>query len=99
MFSIEYAEGVKDDLATMRPFDRSRLLDRIEEQLAQQPTTQTRNRKILVGLIPPWDHEPPVWELRIGQLRVSYDVDTTEYRVAVRAVRRKPPHTPTEKVL
>ena len=99
MFSIEYAEGVKDDLATIRPFDRSRLLDRIEEQLTQQPTTQTGNTKILVGLIPPWDHEPPVWELRIGQHRVFYDVDTTESRVTVRAVRRKPPHTTTEEVL
>jgi hypothetical protein len=33
MFTIEYAEGVAEDLAAMRPFDRSELLDRIEEQL------------------------------------------------------------------
>jgi mRNA-degrading endonuclease RelE of RelBE toxin-antitoxin system len=99
MFAIEYAEGVAEDLAAVRPFDRSRLLDRIEEQLAQQPTTETRNRKILVGLTPPWDHEPPVWELRVGQYRVFYDVDDAERRVIVRAVRQKRPRNTTEGIL
>jgi len=70
MFTIEYAEGVAEDLAAMRPFDRSQLLDRMEEQLTQQPTTLTRNKKILAGLTPPWEHEPPVWELRVGEFRV-----------------------------
>ena len=40
-----------------------------------EPDRQTRNRKILVGLVPPWEHIPPVWELRIGEYRVFYDVD------------------------
>jgi hypothetical protein len=31
MFSIEYAEGVAEDIAALRAFDRSALLDRIEE--------------------------------------------------------------------
>jgi mRNA-degrading endonuclease RelE of RelBE toxin-antitoxin system len=99
MFSISYAEGVADDLAKMRPFDRRRLLDRIEEQLRHQPTAETRNKKQLPGLIPPWEHEPPVWELRIGENRVFYDVNEAECCVIVRAVRRKPPHATTEEVL
>jgi len=99
MFTIEYAEGVAGDLAAMRPFDRSQLLDHIEEQLTHQPTTETRNKKILIGLTPPWDHEPPVWELRVGQYRVFYDVDEAERRVAVCAVRRKRPDTTTEEIL
>ncbi len=99
MFTIEYAEGVAEDLASIRPFDRSRLLDSIEEQLTHQPTAEARNKKILVGLTPPWDHEPPVWELRVGQYRVFYDVDETERRVAVRAVRRKRPDNTTEEIL
>ncbi len=99
MFSIEYAEGVADDLAALRPFDRNRLLDQIQEQLTHQPTTETRNKKILAGLIPPWNHEPPVWELRVGEYRVFYDVDDAEDRVIVRAVRHKPPHTATEEIL
>ncbi len=55
----------------MRPVDRSRLLDSLEEQLTHEPAVQTRNKKILAGLTPPWDHEPPVWELRVGEFRVS----------------------------
>jgi len=99
MFSIEYAEGVVHDLAGLRPFDRRRLLDAIEVQLTHQPATETRNRKVLVGLRPPWHHEPPVWELRAGEHRVFYDVDDAGRRVIIRAVRRKPPHKTTEQVL
>ena len=99
MFTIEYAEGVVEDLAAIRAFDRRQLLDRIEEQLTDEPTTETRNKKILVGLTPPWDHEPPVWELRVGEYRVFYDVEDAEGRVSVRAVRRKRPHETTEDIL
>ena len=99
MFVIEYAEGVNDDLANLRRFDRSQLLDRIEEQLTHQPAIPTRNKKELPGLTPPWDHEPPVRELRVGEYRVFYDVDESERRVRVRAVRKKPPHATTEAIL
>jgi mRNA-degrading endonuclease RelE of RelBE toxin-antitoxin system len=99
VFSINYAQGVIDDLAMMRPFERKQVLDRIDEQLTHQPATETRNRKKLVGLVPPWEHESPVWEIRVGQYRVFYDVDELERRVTVRAVRRKPPHTTTEEIL
>ena len=60
---------------------------------------ETRNKKILVGLTPPWEHQPPVWELRVGEYRVFYDVDEPDRRVTVRAVRRKPPHATTEGIL
>jgi hypothetical protein len=59
----------------------------------------SRNRKMLVRLVPPWEHEPPVWELRIGEYRAFYDVDEAEQRVIVRAVRRKPPQATTEAIL
>ncbi len=69
------------------------------EAVRDQPTTETRNKKILVGLTPPWEHVPPVWELRVGQYRVFYDVDVAEQRVAVRVVRRKGPDNTTEEIL
>jgi hypothetical protein len=50
----------------LRAFDRSALLDRIDEQLEHQPTGTTRNKKLLPGLTPPWDAALPVWELRVG---------------------------------
>jgi mRNA-degrading endonuclease RelE of RelBE toxin-antitoxin system len=75
MYTIEYAEGVADDLKKLRTYERKRILDSIEEQLTYEPTRKTRKRKILVGLVPPWEHIEPVWELRVGEYRVFYDVD------------------------
>jgi mRNA-degrading endonuclease RelE of RelBE toxin-antitoxin system len=99
MYVIEFADGVKDDLADLSAFDRTQILDRIDEQLTFQPTVETRNRKPLIGLVPPWDHVEPVWELRIGEYRVFYDVADEVLKVIVRAVRHKPPHATTEEIL
>lgn len=75
------------------------LLDRIEEQLLHEPATETRHKTIVVGLEPPWEHEKPIWQLRIGEFRVFYDVDANASRVAVRAIRHKPAHKTTEEIL
>ncbi len=40
-----------------------------------------------------------MWEMRMGEYRVFYDVDDAERRVVIRAVRRKPPHATTEEIL
>ncbi len=99
MYIVEYAEIVAEDLANVRPHRRKAVLDAIENQLAHEPTRQTKNRKMLVGLIPPWEHVQPVWELRIGEYRVFYDVDEQASVVVVRAIRRKPPHKTIEEIL
>ena len=57
------------------------------------------NKKIVVGLKPPWEHEEPVWELRVGPFRVFYDVNEAEQSVVIRAVREKTPHRTTEEIL
>ena len=99
MYDIRYAEDVANDLKRLRAAQRTQILDRIDAQLTYQPTEQTRNRKILVGLVPPWEHEEPVWQLRIGEFRVFYDVDEAEAIVVIRAIRHKPPHKTTEEIL
>ena len=88
-----------EDLAGLSPYYGRQILDAIERQLAGQPTVETRNRKPLVGLAPPFEAEPPVWELRVGEHRVFYDVSEDEKKVRVRAVRHKPPHKTTEEIL
>ena len=94
------AVGVEEDLAELRAFDRTTVLNAIEEQLSHQPGVPTKRRKVLVGLIPPWHAVPPVWQLSVGDVRVFYDVDEEKKKmVAVRAVRRKPPHATTEEIL
>lgn len=99
MYRIEYAEGVTDDLANLRAYDRKHILDRLEKQLKDEPTKKTRNRKPLPGLIPPWEYLEPVWELRIGAYRIFYDVDEGNRLVMIRAIRSKPPHKTTEEIL
>jgi mRNA-degrading endonuclease RelE of RelBE toxin-antitoxin system len=99
MFTVEYTEGVLEDLKGLRAADRKRVLNKIDEQLLHDPAQPTRNKKVLKGLKPPWEHEEPVWELRVGKWRVFYDVSEAEQRVVVRAVREKPPHQSTEEVL
>jgi mRNA-degrading endonuclease RelE of RelBE toxin-antitoxin system len=75
------------------------LLDSIEEQLVHEPETATRNRKLLENLTPPWHSMEPIWELRVGEYRVFYDVSLTEWVVYVRAVRKNPRRTKTEDIL
>jgi mRNA-degrading endonuclease RelE of RelBE toxin-antitoxin system len=99
MFTVHFVESVADDLADLKASERQLILDRIDEQLSHQPTTPTRNRKMVPGLVPPWEHEQPVWELRVGLFRVFYDVNEAESKVIVRAIRLKPPHKTTEEIL
>ena len=99
MYEITYSEGVVDDLGRLRAGQRAEILDRVEVQLRYEPARQTRNRKILVGLVPPWDHVDPVWELRTGEYRVFYDVDEVESAVIIRAIRHKPPRKRTGEIL
>ena len=89
MFEIRFAEGAVADLDAVPAFRRSAILDAIERQLATTPMVKSRSRKELVGLVPPWDQVRPVWELRVGDYRVFYDVDEGGSFVIVQAVRRK----------
>lgn len=67
-YTIEFAESVKGHLKTLTATQRATVLTKIEGQLTNQPLVETRHRKPL--------RPNPVapWELRVGQLRVFYDV-------------------------
>ena len=52
-----------------------------------------------MNLVPPWTAEPPIWELRVGDYRVFYDVSEADITVYVRAIRVKPPGKTTEEIL
>ncbi len=99
VFEIRFAEGVEEDLRNIRIYYRNPILDAIEQQLAREPETRTKNRKLLENLIPPWQMVAPIWELRVGEYRVFYDVSAAESVVYVRAVRRKRRGTKTEDIL
>lgn len=46
--------------------------------------------------MPPWDKVRPVWQLRVGDSRVFYDVTEAQRQVVVRAIRRKRTKTTKE---
>jgi mRNA-degrading endonuclease RelE of RelBE toxin-antitoxin system len=98
-FTIEVTRSAAGELKAIRLYERQRIVEEIEAQLAQQPNVGTRNRKCLQGITPGFEHIPPIWELRVGEYRVFYDVDTEANTVYVRAVRRKTPEQTTEDIV
>jgi mRNA-degrading endonuclease RelE of RelBE toxin-antitoxin system len=88
-FAIRLGEDAVAEIAGLRAAERKRLLDAIERQLAHEPAEESKRKKMLSGLVPPWEQVRPVWQLRVGDLRVFYDVDESSRVVIVRAVRRK----------
>lgn len=99
MYAIEFARDVEQDLRRVPVYYRNIIFDAIEDELRQQPASLSRNRKILVDLVPPWNAEPPIWELRVGNYRVFYDVSEALKKVYVRAVKLKPHGKRTEEIL
>lgn len=96
MFTILYEEAAEEDLRRLRTYGVRRIMSEVDAQLTKKPTTPTRRKKLLEGLIPPWDAGRPVWQLRVGDFRVFYDVHEERQEVIVRAIRRKGSRTTKE---
>jgi mRNA-degrading endonuclease RelE of RelBE toxin-antitoxin system len=80
-FRIEYDPATEDHLAALTARQAAIVLDTVPRQLTHQPTLVTRNRK------PLRPNPLAPWELRIGNLRVYYDVQgEPEPVVTIRAV-------------
>jgi mRNA-degrading endonuclease RelE of RelBE toxin-antitoxin system len=86
------------ELQKLRATDQRRVVDAVEKQLAHEPAKTARRRKQLIGISPPWEQVRPVWQLRVGDFRVFYDVDAQAQLVIIRSVRRKGRQT-TEGIL
>lgn len=75
------------------------ILSEIDKQLKQEPKKETRNRKPLPNVSPDFEFDPPLWELRVGDYRVFYDVNEADETVRVHAVRWKGRVKTTREVL
>lgn len=98
-YVIEITRPAVNELKAIRVFDRRRIVDAMEEQLKDQPLTVTRNRKPLGEAEPDFEHQLPLWELRVRDYRVFYDVDEAAQKVFVRAVRSKKQGQTTEDII
>lgn len=80
MFEIELTESAADDLAFLRKADGRYILAEIERHLSYEPLVPTLRRKPLrPNLL-------AMWELRLGNFRVFYDVENDANIVVIRAV-------------
>lgn len=80
-YRIEYSPDAEDHLRELTARQQAVVLDTVEKQLLHQPSVETRNRK------PMRPNPLAPWELRIGKLRVYYDVEEEpEPIVYIRAV-------------
>ncbi len=78
--TVEFSEDSTRQLSLLSARDRRIVLDAIEEQLAHQPATPTRNRKKLRQA------SLADWELRVGKYRVFYRVEETKVTVVIVAI-------------
>jgi mRNA-degrading endonuclease RelE of RelBE toxin-antitoxin system len=82
-YTIEYSEDAIGHIRKLPAHLRATTMDRLEEQLTQQPAVPVRNRK-------PMDPEKKLyvapWELRLGNVRVYYAVEDEANKVVVVAV-------------
>lgn len=67
-YRIHYSAEAVDHLAGLTAHQSSTVLDKVERTLSHEPTVPTRNRKVLRA------NPLAAWELRIGDLRVYYEV-------------------------
>ncbi len=80
-YHIEYSPDVEDHIRVLTVRQQRIVLGAVDRQLTHEPTAETTNRK------PMRPNPLAPWELRIGNLRVYYDVeDVPEPLVYVRAV-------------
>ncbi|MGB7272339.1 MAG: hypothetical protein WBC69_03525 [Geitlerinemataceae cyanobacterium] len=68
-YRIEYLPIVKLHFRTLTARQRSIVLDSVDEQLTYEPIVITRNRFLMRP------DSIAAWELRIGELRVYYDIE------------------------
>jgi len=74
-YAIEFAASVEEHLTHLTASERVRTLHAIQTRLRHEPLASSRNRKPLRpnSLAP--------WQLRIGPLRVFYEIDRTDRAV------------------
>ena len=80
-YHVELTDDARRQLRGLAARQRATIADAMSMQLVHQPTVATRNRKPMEPN--PWGS----WELRVGNLRVYYDVmEGSEPTVTVNAM-------------
>ena len=83
-FQIDYADQAKKHLKDLPAHKRASVVDAVDQRLSFEPARENRNRKKMDE-----NSLEAGFELRIGDLRVYYDVDESHRLVHVLAVGEK----------
>ncbi len=80
-YRVEYSPDTDDHIQVLTARLQAIVLDEVDKQLVHQPSVETKNRR------PMRPNPIAPWELRIGKLRVYYDVEEEPEKVVrIRAV-------------
>lgn len=79
-YQVVFSEEAESHLQFLTVRDQRIVIDAIEEQLPYEPTVLTKNRQ------PMRSNPVAAWKLRIGNLRVYYDVEEPEQMVQILAI-------------
>lgn len=79
-YEIQFSRDAERQIRLLDARDRTALYDEIEQHLSNEPESQTLKRKLL--------RPNPLarWELRVGDYRVFYEVETDRQAVVILAV-------------
>ena len=76
-YRIEYTRAALDHLRGLTARQRATVIDEVNQQLRYEPTVETQNRK------PLRPNPLASWELRIGDLRVYYEVEEAPEQLVI----------------
>ncbi len=80
-YTIEYSPETVDHLSGLTARQRATIFAAADARLTHEPAVKTRNRK------PMRANRLAPWELRVGTLRIYYDVEEEpERKVLIRAI-------------
>lgn len=83
MYEIIYTQSAMSDLEWFSKNEQNQILDGIDKNLKYQPNHQTRNRK------PMRSNPYAEWELKIGNFRVLYNIESEVYIVEIQKIGQK----------
>ena len=75
-YQITFAPEARDDFRSLSAFDRAKVRDAINGHLRHQPTRQSKRRIKRLR-----DMSKPQYRLRVGNIRVFYDVRNSSVEV------------------
>jgi mRNA-degrading endonuclease RelE of RelBE toxin-antitoxin system len=83
MFDIKFTQRAIEDLQVFPKAEQQWIVSTLESQLSMDAVRETEDRRRL------HPNGPVEWEIRLGKVRVFYDVDLENETVKIEAVGKK----------